>query len=84
MGKDSIALINPRHGPKADEKIASALGWRYLPYVDGSMVDDFDRAADILDRRHSKKYIFSTIRVMAQAAKGVEIVILDAWPRFTW
>jgi hypothetical protein len=48
------------------------------------MVDDFDRAANILDKRQSKEYIVGTIGVMAKAAKRGEIVIFKAWPGFTW
>jgi hypothetical protein len=84
MGEGSIILMNPLHGPKPGEKTEQALGWRYLPHVDGAMVDDFDRAANILDKRQSKEYIVSTIGVMAKAAKRGEIVIFKAWPGFTW
>jgi len=84
MGANSIVLLNPLHGPKAGERIEDALGWRYLPFVDGAMVDDFDRAANILEKRQSKEYIVGTIRVMAQAAKRGEIVVFKAWPGFTW
>lgn len=84
MGKQSIVLLNPLHGPKAGEPEDKALGWRYLPHVDGAMVDDFDRAANILDKRQGKEYIAGTIRVMAEAAKRGEIIIFKAWPGFTW
>ena len=84
MGEDSIILMNPLHGPRPDETNEEALGWRYLPHVDGAMVDDFDRAANILEKRQSKEYIVGTIRVMTEATKRGEIVVFKAWPGFTW
>jgi hypothetical protein len=84
MGKDSIILLNPLHGPKKGQKQEDALGWRYLDMVDGAMVDDFDRAANILKRRQSKEYIADTIKTMSAAAKRGEIVVFKAWPGFTW
>jgi hypothetical protein len=84
MGKDSIILLNPLHGPKKGQKKEEALGWRYLDVVDGAMVDDFDRAANLIKRRQSKEYIADTIRIMTEAAKRGEIVVFKAWPGFTW
>ncbi len=84
MGKDSIILLNPLHGPKKGQKQEDALGWRYLDVVDGAMVDDFDRAANIIARRQSKEYIADTIRTMSAAARRGEIVVFKAWPGFTW
>lgn len=84
MGEGSIILLNPLHAPNEGKNIESALGWSYLPYVDGAMVDDFDRAANILEKRQSKEYMLNTIRVMTQAAKHDEIVVFKAWPGFTW
>lgn len=84
MGDGSVVLLNPLHGPKAGQLNEEALGWRYLPYVDGAMVDDFDRAANILEKRQSKEYIVGTIRIMTEAAKRGEVVVFKAWPGFTW
>jgi hypothetical protein len=84
MGKDSIILLNPLHGPKNGQKQEEALGWRYLDVVDGAMVDDFDRAANIIARRQSKVYIADTIKTMSAAARRGEIVVFKAWPGFTW
>ena len=84
MGKDSIILLNPLHGPKKGQKQEEALGWRYLDMVDGAMVDDFDRAANVLKKRQKKEYIADTIKTMSAAAKRGEIVVFKAWPGFTW
>ncbi|MCA9105743.1 MAG: hypothetical protein KDA83_09980 [Planctomycetales bacterium] len=84
MGAESIMLLNPLHAPHEGQELEEALGWRYLPYVDGAMVDDFDRAANLLDRRQSKEYIAGTIRIMSEAAQRGEIVVFKAWPGFTW
>ena len=84
MGDNSIILLNPLHGPKAGQTEEEALGWRYLPYVEGAMVDDFDRAANILEKRQDTEYIISTIRIMTAAAKRGEMVVFKAWPGFTW
>lgn len=84
MGDRSIIMLNPLHGPKAGQTEQEALGWRYLPYVDGAMVDDFDRAANILEKRQSPEYIVGTIRIMTEAAKRGEMVVFKGWPGFTW
>ncbi|MBT3278245.1 MAG: hypothetical protein HN909_04225 [Phycisphaerales bacterium] len=84
MGKDSIILLNPLHGPKKGQAQEDALGWRYLDYVDGAMVDDFDRAANVIKKRQSTEYIAATIKTMSVAAKRGEIVVFKAWPGFTW
>jgi len=84
MGEDSIILLNPLHGPKKGQKQEEALGWRYLDVVDGAMVDDFDRAANVLKKRQKKEYIADTIKTMSAAAKRGEIVVFKAWPGFTW
>ncbi|MEZ5304199.1 MAG: hypothetical protein R3F11_26685 [Verrucomicrobiales bacterium] len=46
-----------------------ALGWRYLSLYDGAMIDDFDRAANVMSKRQTPAYIANTIRVMAEAVK---------------
>ena len=84
MGKDSIIMLNPLHGPKNGQRQEEALGWHYLNVVDGAMVDDFDRAANLIARRQSKVYIADTIKTMSAAAKRGEIVVFKAWPGFTW
>ncbi len=84
MGKDSMILVNPLHGPKKGQKQEESLGWRYLDYIDGAMIDDFDRGANIVKRRQSAEYIVATIKTMTAAAKRGEIVIFKAWPGFTW
>lgn len=84
MGGGSVVLLNPLPGPKAGERIENALGWRCLPFVDGAMVDDFDRTTNVLEKRQSKECIVSTIRAMAQAAKRGQIVVFKAWPGFNW
>jgi hypothetical protein len=84
MGEDSIILLNPLHGPKKGQAQEDALGWRYLDVVDGAMVDDFDRAANVLKKRQKKEYIADTIKTMSAAAKRGEIVVFKAWPGFTW
>jgi len=84
MGKDSIILLNPLHGPNNGQKQEEALGWRYLDVVDGAMIDNFDRAANIIARRQSKGYIANTIKTMSAAARLGKIVVFKAWPGFTW
>lgn len=84
MGEESILLLNPLHGPREGQKEEEALGWRYLSVFDGAMVDDFDRAANIMEKRQSKEYVANTIKIMSKAAKSDEIVVFKAWPGFTW
>jgi len=84
MGEDSIILLNPLHGFQGGEEVEEALGWRYLSVFDGAMIDDFDRASNIIEKRQSPEYIANTIKTMIKAAKQGEIVIFKAWPGFTW
>jgi len=84
MSSESILFLNPLHGPKEGQTEEESLGWRYLSVFDGAMVDDFDRAANIIQKRQSKEYIVSTINIMSTAAKRGEIVVFKAWPGFTW
>jgi hypothetical protein len=84
MGEDSIILLNPLHGFQGGEQVDDAIGWRYLPVFDGAMIDDFDRAANIVEKRQSPEYIANTIKIMTRAAKQGEIVVFKAWPGFTW
>jgi hypothetical protein len=51
---------------------------------DGAMIDDFDRAANIIEKRQSPEYIANTIKIMTRAARQGEIVVFKAWPGFTW
>ena len=55
-----------------------------MPVTDGAMVDDFDRAANVMEKRQSKEYLANTIKTMTKAAKSGKIVIFKAWPGFTW
>lgn len=84
MGPASLVLLNPLHGFQGGEKMEDALGWRYLSVFDGAMIDDFDRAANVMSKRQGPEYIANTIRVMQEASKKGEIVIFKAWPGFTW
>ncbi len=84
MGRESIILLNPLHGFQGGEKMEDSLGWRYLSVVDGAMIDDFDRAANVMSKRQSPDYIANTIRVMQEASRQGEIIVFKAWPGFTW
>ena len=79
MGSDKLMIFNALHA--AGEK-RPAVGVKYLPATDGAMVDDFDRLG--LTQQTSKEYMANTIDIVRKSAKEGKIIIVKAWPGFTW